>query len=172
MKKELYMKTSEIELINKFSFTPYGENSFASITVSELMKIKGECIARTENSGSEGYYCEIARWNPKIRKYQRFAHHKFLGGEIPDNDGLTCATKVTDVLNLSWDVDDEIAIIHHMDDWGSQIDITDKITKIKELLEENNTRIAEYDNEGGEEHHYLDGKSSAFEEVISLFEEN
>ena len=121
MKKELNIKITEVELIiRKLSFTLYGDG-YSSIVVSELMKIDGECIAKLEDSGSEGHYCEIARWNPKTQKYYRYAFAKFLGGEILDWDGKTCATNTTEYLNKVWHIDEEISLIHHLDDWSKPI---------------------------------------------------
>ena len=43
--------------------------------------------------------------------------------------------------------------------------------RIQKLLEENNDRIQEYKDNGGEDHNYLDGKSQAFEEVLNILSE-
>ncbi len=41
----------------------------------------GDLLARAENSGSEGYYVEVARWSYKRDRWERFCCVKFLGGE-------------------------------------------------------------------------------------------
>ncbi len=117
MRSNKSMNTETKQLIEQLSFSQYGEEC-NHIKVSELIKIKDECIARVENSGSEGIYCEIARWNPKTQKYQRFAFAKFLGGEILDWDYKTCAKNVTEYLNDAWEICEDEPIIHHMEDWS------------------------------------------------------
>jgi hypothetical protein len=110
-------------------FAQYGKLGFGSLSIDDLLKLN--CIARTEDSGSEGCYCEIARWNIKEKKFQRFAFCKFLGGEIENQDAFGCADHVTNLLNkkwnnkeiqklahdLKWDPNDTQGLIHDLEDW-------------------------------------------------------
>jgi hypothetical protein len=57
----------------------------------EFQKSEGTLFARAENSGCEGCYCEVARWNLKTHRWERFAFLKCFGGEWVD--GITSASK-------------------------------------------------------------------------------
>ena len=101
--------------MNNFNFMSYGSQKY--IDLNTLKKVEG-CIARTEDSGSEGYYTEIARWNPKVNKFQKYAFCKFLGGEIEDTNDLTCANKVTEELNKVWGENN--SLIHYLESWSGE----------------------------------------------------
>lgn len=61
-----------------------------------------DIFARAENSGSEGYYVEIAKWHPKAKQWQKFAFQKFLGGEVwRDLGALETAVRVAAMVNLA-----------------------------------------------------------------------
>lgn len=67
----------------------------------EFQKSEGSLFARAENSGSEGCYCEVARWNLKTHRFERFAFLKCFGGEWTDeitSAGETAA-KFADAIN-------------------------------------------------------------------------
>lgn len=49
------------------------------------------------------------------------------------------------------------------------MDIKELKKTIEEMARENDERIREYKKNGGAEHEYLDGKATAFEEVLLLF---
>ena len=66
--------------LNNLHFSLYGKD-IKDISFEDL-KNTSDCFARTESSGSEGYYVEVTRWNSEKSKWQRFAFLKFLGGEI------------------------------------------------------------------------------------------
>jgi len=103
--------------MEELRFILYGD--YKSIPLSEF-KNTSHCYARVENSGCEGYYVEVARWNEDINKWQRYAFAKFLGGEIPDCDGLTCATNVVSSLNERWNDESTFDVIHNLDNWKSK----------------------------------------------------
>lgn len=100
-------------------FTSYTlDGAFEHVSFEQIRKFKN-CIARTENSGSEGYYVEVVRWNVKANQYQKFAFCKFLGEEILDLSGLECAKLVTDTLNNTWENDTE-PIFHYFKSWDGE----------------------------------------------------
>jgi hypothetical protein len=80
---------------HKLQFTRYGENGFDKIGWDDLLAIQDEhwsLWARVEESGSEGIYLEIARWNMTTHQWQRFAFHKW---EDPkDNQPHTLAKRI------------------------------------------------------------------------------
>lgn len=61
------------------SFTLYGETS-GRISASQL-RIISDCQAETADSGCEGTYCEVARWNERTQRWERFAFEKFFGND-------------------------------------------------------------------------------------------
>ena len=75
-------------------FSYYGGEWRAGITLPELVKHNAErrdLWARAEFSGCEGCFCEVARWNPKTERWERFASAKCFGGEHPsekDREGV------------------------------------------------------------------------------------
>lgn len=102
----------------ELDFMYYG-HALDRISLNELKEVEG-CVARTENSGSEGYYCEVVRWNDKAGKYQRFAFCKFLGGELHEIiDDLDSANIVTDTLNKCWSAHHE-GIFHSLSNWKEE----------------------------------------------------
>lgn len=70
------------------SFCRYGGNG-DSITLDELKQLQretGSLFAHAENSGCEGCYVEVARYNNAANCWQRFAFLKCFGGEHASNE--------------------------------------------------------------------------------------
>ena len=65
-------------------FTLYGD-TWRNMSYHELLALAedtGMLHARAEDSGCEGVYVEVARWNDKARQWQRFAFEKFFDGDV------------------------------------------------------------------------------------------
>lgn len=71
-------------------FAHYGKQTAGSgLTLHDLIALNardGLLIARAEDSGNEGTYCEVCIWNALTSRFERYAFKKFLGGEF-DIDG-------------------------------------------------------------------------------------
>ncbi len=64
------------------SFNFYGGSSRAwSLKDMLAESAKGMLLARAEQSGCEGCYIEVAKWNETAKKWQRYAFEKVFGGE-------------------------------------------------------------------------------------------
>lgn len=76
------------------SFALYGEvwNGVSFEELLEQAKQDGMLLARAEESGCEGCYVEVARWNDGARQWQRYAFLKCFGGEDGIDDGGACET--------------------------------------------------------------------------------
>jgi len=100
-------------------FCLYGRVGMAGVKHADLLKLAatGELLARVENSGCEGYYVEVARWNVKDKAWQRYAFEKFLGGEIEELSDRECAVKVADEINTAARNEDA-SFIHDLPVWG------------------------------------------------------
>jgi hypothetical protein len=79
-------------------FALYAEAWKPGVWLSDLEKLGSELdlLARVENSGSEGEYCEVARWDV-VWHWTRYAFCKFLGGE-----GLTAQEAADRINNACW----------------------------------------------------------------------
>ena len=95
----------------------YGTGATARVSVADLQAKDqaGEYWAHVENSGSEGFYCEVARWHEGAREWRRYAFQKYLGGEIEDHSARQCAEMVAAAINGAHD--DAPGIVHSMKDW-------------------------------------------------------
>jgi hypothetical protein len=73
-------------------FSLYGEvwNGIDYPALLEQAKETG-LLARAEDSGCEGCYVEVARWNDDARQWQRYAFLKCFGGE----DGIDGSSRET-----------------------------------------------------------------------------
>ena len=118
---------------------PYTKASLSTgITLDELLVLAkdGELVARAENSGSEGCYVEVARWNPNPEtgpaQWQRYAFEKVFGGEIerldPKKYGLfpgeldadATAEVLAGMINMAgWK---HHSLIHTLPTWGPHDD--------------------------------------------------
>jgi hypothetical protein len=85
-------------------FSLYGSHlrkCLKSLTWKQLIRIPG-LFARAEDSGCEGCYVEIAKWNRHTGRYERFAFDKFFGGELwQDASAETTAARVATMVNLA-----------------------------------------------------------------------
>lgn len=75
----------------------------------DLCKSEQDVLARAENSGSEGCYVEIARWNPAYQMngnpqkggWNRFAFDNFFTGQIWKNlSAYETAERIAGIINL------------------------------------------------------------------------
>ena len=115
------LRPEEVAIVEKTSFSLYGSAGAKTVPAVQLFDpaIKGELIARMENSGSEGYYVEVARWNDNPMRWERFAFEKFLGGEYGNScTAAACAREMTELLNR-FHQEEDAPLIHHMPNWGS-----------------------------------------------------
>ena len=95
-------------------FSRYGDTR-QHLTITELMAInrtsRGELYARAEDSGCEGSYCEVARWDEATQRWGRYAFKKF----FPD-EHHSCWQKAqwaAGAINCG----DEAVLIHSMPDY-------------------------------------------------------
>ncbi len=93
------------------------------VSLADLLKVASEwCLfARAEDSGSEGCYVEVARWNAKTHRWERFAFEKCFGGEDGNEPGSAHATaaRVASHINDA-SGNGDTGLIHGMPTWGSK----------------------------------------------------
>ncbi len=101
----------------RFSFALYRDTpsilfSSKRVWLRQLCRVKN-IMARAENSGCEGIYVEVAKWNFHSNRWERFAFHKFFGGELwEDLSAVQTAVRVAAIINraaMQWD----LAPSHH-----------------------------------------------------------
>lgn len=107
----------EFNLDNRFCL--YGQEAISrGVSLAELVHLQkttnGDLLARPENSGSEGIYCEVARWNHATDRWERFAFRKYLGG-AQDQDARDAANEIN---NAAWHYGD-MTVVHRMPNWTS-----------------------------------------------------
>lgn len=73
----------------------HGSIDFAALL--ELQRETHELFARAENSGSEGTYAEVARWNHSARQWQRYAFLNCFGTDTENS--MEEATRYVDQIN-------------------------------------------------------------------------
>ena len=98
----------------------YGTGATARVSVIDLQAPEqaGEYWAHVENSGSEGFYCEVARWHEGACEWRRYAFGKYLGGELgEDVRARQCAELVAEAINTAHY--DAPGIVHAMKDYQS-----------------------------------------------------
>lgn len=90
----------------------------------EIQRDSGDLWAHSEKSGSESCYCEVARWNHKAEKWQRYCGIKAMNFEFADapyaNDE-TKADRMAYLINtsgLAWE--GRTPIVHRMPDWSGK----------------------------------------------------
>jgi len=98
-----------------FNFSLYGDSG-SHISFEDLLK-ETECLVRIEDSGSEGSYIEVAKWNETDEVWQRFCFGKFLGGEIEDMDALPIAKMIRDQLEKDWGYG---SLVHNLDNYTGE----------------------------------------------------
>ena len=85
----------------------YSTKAIGVVTVADLTDPaqyeRGSIWANVENSGSEGWYVEVARWYQGKTCHQgewrRYAHQKYLGGEFENKTAYGCAEHVAAAIN-------------------------------------------------------------------------
>ena len=85
-------------------FCAYGDVLGEGWTLAELVeyqKDSGTLFARAENSGCEGCYCEVARWNMTAHRFERFCFLKCFGGEWSEeiDSSRQTAAKFAEAIN-------------------------------------------------------------------------
>ena len=106
------------------SYSIYGGGR--NITLDELKAENdrgGMLLARAENSGSEGCYVEVAKWNESTERWERYAFEKYFGGEHPGDDDLaTCmstAEKYAAEINAAgYSCGENQSFIHALPNYG------------------------------------------------------
>ena len=96
---------------NVDAFTVYdndGKNDLNKIKYIDVLFEDG-LLARTEKSGSEGFYVEVARWNYTIQAYQRFCFLKLFEQSAAD--------EITNAINNHF-CSDLCALIHSLPNYG------------------------------------------------------
>lgn len=99
----------------------FNETPVQSISLRALLDgvVCGDLMARAEESGCEGCYIEVARWNDKLRQWQRFAFEKVFGGEEGGQDGESArdaAIRIANRINQAHGVD-FVPLIHTLPSW-------------------------------------------------------
>lgn len=133
-------------------FAHYGKQTAGSgLTLHDLIALNardGLLIARAEDSGSEGTYCEVCIWNALTSRFERYAFKKFLGGEFEINgnmDDVLLAEHCAKLINeASFAVNRRHPpLIHHMPTYTApdsdelkQFNIAKSAPKLFELLRE------------------------------------
>ncbi len=102
------------------SFSLYGgESPSRGLTLDELhaLATAGDIWAHAENSGCEGCYVEVARYNAKKNTWERFACEKFFGGEdgLEPEGCVDTATRVAALINKAGD--ENANVVHRMENW-------------------------------------------------------
>ena len=113
-----------METINlcRYGIVTLGHGEGTYITYGAMQQLfeenPGEFFVRAENSGSEGCYVEVARWNWDACRWQKFAFLKCLGGELggdSDLNGEQTAAWIVRV--LSEHVPPMMTVIFRMQSW-------------------------------------------------------
>ena len=132
------------DYIEYLKFARYG--GIEQITLHELIAMSakdGMLVARAEDSGCEGTYCEVAIWNEKTRRFERYAFYKFLGGEFAvPTPGTYCeATYCANLINesscsLNVRRSEQAPIIHSMPTFDSYGDSQEcqALVKIESIM--------------------------------------
>lgn len=111
-----------------YSLYTAGDGPMGSITLDELKAENaktGLLLARAENSGCEGCYVEVAKWNTETDRWERYAFEKYFGGEHPsevDDDRVSCFTtaeKFAAEINNANRGGEYNSLIHAMPTYGS-----------------------------------------------------
>jgi hypothetical protein len=107
------------------TFTIYGQ-PHQSISFDDLLAIQkehGMLWAHAEDSGSESCYCEVARWNEKARRWERFCHLKCMDYRLPellDASDEQTAIKLAERINALLHCGDRASIVHSMPNYVEQ----------------------------------------------------
>lgn len=103
--------------------------------------------ARAEDSGCEGTYIEVARWNPAQERWERWMFEKVFGGEDMTLEQQDTAEAHDKTLLNSWPTAERIAaqineasgnrdivFIHHLPDWESPRQPADVAQFLKDFI--------------------------------------
>ena len=99
-------------------FTKYGR-PMVDIGLTDLIghnRIHGDLWARAEDSGCEGCYCEVARWDKENRRWSRYAFEKYFGDE--HHTGWQLANAAAGAINGGRE--DDLVLIHSMPNYGEK----------------------------------------------------
>jgi len=105
--------------MDDLKFSVYGTEFMAFISLQELIEDKDDLMVRIEESGSEGYYVEVAMWNDTLHIWQRYCFLKLLGGEVEELDALTIAKDVKKKLNEAWGTE-YVSFIHGLNNYSKE----------------------------------------------------
>lgn len=109
-------------------FARYDNLPLDGISLAELLLMKAAgkgMFARVENSGSEGIYIEVAIWNGRTQRLERFCFIKLLGGEFEtggDHSPDEVARAIAKIIGLA---DEDDPIIHRMPSYKPPLEIKD-----------------------------------------------
>jgi hypothetical protein len=107
---EPILTEEKIDFVDPFTIYGIDEKSNPKkIKYSELILIEDGLLARTEKSGSEGWYVEVARWNETNQSYQRFCFLKLFDQSDAD--------EITNAINYQFR-SDLCALIHSLQNYG------------------------------------------------------
>lgn len=101
------------------SFTTYGGSVWKCIGFKDLLYIQcevGGLVARAENSGCEGCYVEVARWNWNYQQWQRFAFTKVFGRD-GNESAFDYASKLAAAINTAGDAE-YAPLVHRLPNWS------------------------------------------------------
>lgn len=129
------------------SYSLYGTAGMRAATIDQLKaenKESGLLFARAENSGCEGCYVEVAKWNEERRRWERYAFEKYFGGEHPDDTDAAgvygyaadTAQRFADDINAAANPHGEnVSFIHSLPDYGERPAWLDTLKEIVGLSE-------------------------------------
>lgn len=110
-------------------FSRYGVADLAPIDYDDLLhhqQALGDLVARAENSGSEGCVTEVARWNPRTKRYERYCFRKWFAGDPqangrhdPSVPSYVVAASYADIINDEGDAALS-PLIHRFPDWVAE----------------------------------------------------
>lgn len=131
-----------------------GLRSVSLESLIELQRETQQLWAHAEESGCEGCYCEVSRWNDSTRRWERFAFEKYFGGEHPDKPDANCietAQYVATLINAHGYIVEFSPIVHSMPSYGELTELEAAAVKIAEAVRKNpdKYRSLEFDSEFG-----------------------
>jgi hypothetical protein len=95
---------------DKVRFSRYSNHrTYAADITAEHLSADSNCHARAESSGSEGTYCEVAKFNETSNRLERYAFYKFWSRQD--------AEEAADYINFEkWPP----TLYHTLPTWGSE----------------------------------------------------
>ena len=110
------------------NYSLYAINQVGTVTFDDLLKHQeehGDLLARSENSGSEGCYVEVARWKPgsdcHSGSWRRYAFRKYFDGDQTSDASLSAS-------DIAWHFaekinalgNNNIEFIHRLPNWSDE----------------------------------------------------